>query len=249
MRQSGRLRLQHVQLPGRDPQHVLRLTAVRRPRALPRRALPGGLRGHLGPGGDALLHGDGHHALQGRHGGQAEAMHPGGGLRAAHLGARPLPEAAARHPPAAALRALRSGADDGLRVAAPGGLPARHGALQAGPVLSGGGRRTLRAGGGGGGGAGRTGGTGHHLGAHPEQPGQGLQELHHGRLQDPAAPRAQAPRPGQHAGGHARGGAKRRREKGTPQGVPGLAAHLETVCDSVTNSSSFHLDVGGKCFR
>lgn len=188
--QSGGLWLQHAEPPRWDTQHVLRLSTLRRAWALSGWALCRHFCRHLGLGRDAFLYGDGNHALQSRYSGQAEEMHPGGRLRPALLGARAMPEADQGNPTTYTIWPLHSGADDGMWVAAPCGLPTGHGALQTRPILPCR-ERCIWAGGGSHGGKGSTRDSWNHLWTHPQQPGEGLQELHHRSLQDPAAPRSQ----------------------------------------------------------
>lgn len=123
MGQGRRLRLQHAGDGRPDPQHLLRLSALRRPRAVQGRELPGTLRGHLGHGHHAVLHRHGSCAIQGRHGGQAEEVHPRRQLPNPVLRLRQLPVPHSQHPEARAAGPLHAGRDQALRLAGGPGVP------------------------------------------------------------------------------------------------------------------------------
>lgn len=117
LHQGRGLRLQHREWPQRPPNQLLRLAAVRRTRALQGQGLQRALLRRLGVGHPAVLHGDGHHAVpRGQHG-QAEALHPPGGLQDPRLRVRPVPAAHQGHAAAGAGRPLLAQADYGQFLA------------------------------------------------------------------------------------------------------------------------------------
>ncbi|XP_028458265.1 uncharacterized protein nim1kb isoform X1 [Perca flavescens] len=226
LREGGRLWIQHAALePQRHPRHLLWLAALRRPRALQGRVLPGSPGGRVGHGGAAFLHGDRNYAVPRRDPGQAAALHPGVRLHRPPLGPRPLPEAHQGNLEGGPRRALRRRPDAGLRLAPPCGVSLVAGAARAGepPAEPAG----LGARGPGGGGPERAGGARLQRGAPVERPAQRKPQPRHRRLSNPAAPSPKEE--GQRQSPRGPGDGEGPQEGGAP-GLQGPQTHLQVLC-------------------